>query len=89
VGNYSESQLGKLQNIKTEKLLQLVGAFDPVWRAELENYMEGARRDALDSVVDLRNKIAHGESVGITYQRISDYYARIKEAMDFLKGRFS
>lgn len=89
VSNYARSQLAKLQNVKTERLLQFVGAFDATWRTELESFMDGARKDALDSVVDLRNKIAHGESVGVTYTRISNYYSQIKQAIDFLENRFS
>jgi len=89
VANYADTQLNRLQNVKTEKLLQLVGGFDPAWRRSTEQFMEGARKDALDSVVNLRNKIAHGESVGITYARISEYYTRIKETVTFLEQKFS
>lgn len=84
VTNYATSQLGRIQNVKAERLLQLMGSFEPSWRVEMENFIEGPRKDALDSVVDLRNKIAHGESVGVTYARITDYYQRILQIVEFV-----
>ena len=89
VSNYAQSQLARLQNVKSERLLQLMGAFDPKMRIEIEQFIDGPRKDALDSVVDLRNKIAHGESVGVTYVRIKDYYKRISEIIDFVEAKLS
>jgi len=84
VTNYATSQLGRIQNVKAERLLQFMGWFDQSWRIEVQNFIDGPRKDALDSVVDLRNKIAHGESVGVTYTRIRNYYQRIVEIIDFV-----
>jgi uncharacterized protein YutE (UPF0331/DUF86 family) len=39
-------------------------------------------KDALESVVGLRNKIAHEVSVGVTSKRISDYYRRVQKVVD-------
>ena len=88
VGNYVQGQLARLRNIKSDRLLQLMGSFDPSWRPELEEYIEGSRKDALDSVVNLRNKIAHGESVGVTYSVIKGYYGRVGEIIDFIEHQF-
>lgn len=89
VSNYAQSQLSRLQNVKSERLLQLMGSFDPKMRVEFEEFIDGPRKDALDSVVDLRNKIAHGESVGVTYMRIKDYYKLISEIIDFVEAKLS
>lgn len=88
VHTYASSMLDRLQNIKAERLLQLVASFDPAWRTALEAYIAGQRRDALDSVVDLRNKIAHGDYVGVTLHRIRDYYTSIQEILDFIEQQF-
>ena len=63
--------------------------FDTKMRVEIEQFIDGPKKDALDSVVDLRNKIAHGESVGVTYIRIKDYYKRISEIIDFVEAKLS
>jgi len=56
VGNYAGSQLGRLQNLNSEGLGQVVGAFERSWRDELIGFLEGPRKDALDSVLSLRTR---------------------------------
>src|SRR5262245_60551686 len=84
VASYAGVQLSKIQNLNSERLVQVVGAFERRWREELIVFLEGPRKDALDSVVSLRNQIAHGESVGVTFARIKEYYNRVKEIVAFL-----
>ena len=71
----------RFTNANARKLQELMGDFDPVWRSSLELSITDDLKDAVDSVVSLRNKIAHGESVGVTYIRIKDYYVRIKNVV--------
>ena len=88
VMNYVEGRLRRLGNLNTEQLLQFVGSFDPDWRNQLNKFVLGERKDALDSVIANRNNIAHGESVGLTYMRIRDYYKRICEVVDYVNDLF-
>lgn len=88
VGNYAGNQLRRLQNLNSKRLEQVVGTFERSWRDELNGFLEGPRKEALDSVLSLRNQIAHGGSVGLTYVRIQEYYSHIKEIVDFLEKRF-
>ncbi len=74
-------------NVKAERLLQLVTQFDSSLGTDLRTFIEGARRDSIDAVVDLRNKISHGESVSLTYHGIRDYYRSIVEVVEFLEAR--
>jgi len=69
-------------NANAQRLEELLGAFDPDWRKELEGFLVDDLKDAVDGVVELRNKIAHGESVGVTYQRIADYYLRVQRVVE-------
>lgn len=69
-------------NANSQRLEDLLGNFDPDWRKDLEAFVVDDLKDAVDGVVDLRNKIAHGESVGVTYQRIADYYSRVQKVVD-------
>ena|SRR5438270_10497617 len=89
VSNYANRELSRLQNVKAERLLQLVGSFSEDWRKDVQSYIEGRRRDALNAVIDSRNKIAHGESVTITYSRIREYDTAIQEIVAFLTAKFS
>jgi hypothetical protein len=81
VAKYATQQLSQIQNLKTEKLLQVVGSFDADWRARLEPFIKDGRKDAVDSVVDLRNKIAHGENVTVTFSRVNDYFVLVAEVV--------
>jgi len=85
VSNYASSQLGRIQNLKAQKLLQVVASFEKKWSVDLSAFMDGARKDALDSVVDLRNKIAHGESVSLSLGTISQYFERIDEIVVYIE----
>ena len=44
---------------------------------------------ALGGLVGLRNKIAHGDTVTVTYSRVQEYYLSIQEIVEFLTRRFS
>lgn len=88
VGNYAAAQLARLQNLNSDRLGQVISAFEPAWGKDLTLFMEGSRKDALDSVLSLRNQIAHGRSVGLTYVRIQEYYSRIKEIIGYLERCF-
>lgn len=88
VSNFTGRELARPQNLKSERLLQLIGSFSQEWRRETEAYIDGERKDALNAVIDLRNKIAHGESVTLTFSRIKDYDDAIEEIVQFLLGRF-
>lgn len=75
---YVDSQLQWFMNAKTGKILDLFGSFDADWRKRLETFLVDERKAAIDSTVDLRNQIAHGEWTGISLVRVSSYYATIK-----------
>lgn len=71
-------------NAKCQKLCNLLGDFDPEWRGQLEAFVAGELKDAVDGVVSLRNRIAHGQSVGVTYNTISEYYGRVRLVVNFI-----
>ncbi|MFA6318984.1 MAG: HEPN domain-containing protein [Elusimicrobiota bacterium] len=78
IQSHVERRLRKLTNLKSQLLLDVVGGFDPDWRRSLEPILVDEYKAALDSVVDLRNTIAHGKSVGVTMKSVTDYYVRVK-----------
>jgi hypothetical protein len=81
---FVEQRTRTFTNANTQKLYALIGDFDPSWRVALEGYVADERKAAVDSVVALRNQIAHGKSVGVTYQTIRADYARVQEVVDFI-----
>jgi len=87
VASYAESRLAGFQNPKAERLVQLAGAFDRGWAVALTEFIAGERKDAIDSVMDNRNQIAHGESVTLTRGRLKGYYDKILEVINFVEDQ--
>jgi hypothetical protein len=86
VQRYVESRIRSFTNANTQRLLDLLGSFDPDWRRDLEAYLVDARKDAVNSVIDLRNTISHGRYAGITMSRVGGYYDRVKEVVEHIAG---
>ncbi len=84
VANFVEVELKHFQNPTMGKILELARAFSPDWGGELEGATEGKLKDAVDSIVANKNNIAHGESVGITFTRIKDYYERAVQVLELI-----
>jgi hypothetical protein len=85
VANYIEKQLSGFQNPNMEKILNIVRSFNPLWAERLGKNIEGEIKDAIDSVVAIRNKVAHGDNVGITYAKIKNYYEIIVKLVEMLE----
>jgi hypothetical protein len=71
-------------NPKYGVILQIAGNFDPILCQELEKVEEDIK-EAINSVVNNRHKIAHGESVGLSYSQIDEYYGKIKKFIEILE----
>src|SRR6266704_258193 len=89
--SYSLSQLSWTKNPSAESLLELVGFFDLSWRDEFEKVLDLERKSAVNSIVGLRNDIAHGKSQAtgsLSLARVADYYERVVEVVDFMMDLF-
>lgn len=85
VVNYVESRLEGITNLNEERIYQLLGSFRPAWAEVFRKRRSDAQKAALDSVVANRNRIAHGQSVGLTLVRMSEYYREIVTIIDFIE----
>jgi len=85
VQRFVEKNTARFTNANSEKVLQLLGSFDPDWRSNVESILVDQYKDAFDSVVNLRHQIAHGVSVGVTYVRIREYFRAIKEVIEHIQ----
>lgn len=84
IQRFVEFRLQRLTNLKAQRLLDLLGSFDPEWRSDLERFLVDERKDAVDSIVSLRNSISHGQSVGVTFVRVKEYYGHIQTVVDHI-----
>ena len=82
IQRHLERSVRQVTNLNAQRLIDVVGTLDPVWRSELEKFIVDEYKDALDGIVDLRNRVAHGRYVGVTLSRANEYYMRIKKIID-------
>lgn len=86
VSNYVNSKLKRFTNPNMQDIIELAGIFNSSWREKLEQGSQGELKDAVDSVMANRNKIAHGENIGITYLRIKEYYNSILKLINLVES---
>ena len=85
VQRYLDRQLRRrFTNVSSERLIQLMGSFSDDWRTNMERYLVDEYKDALNGVLALRNRIAHGGHTDVTIVRVRDYYARVQKVVDYI-----
>ena len=85
-GRFAGRRLERNPNPNAENLCQLAGDFDRQWEEDLRSFLVLAgRRDAINSVVSNRHRIAHGESVSIGLWQMRDWYERVLEYIRFVE----
>lgn len=80
--------LSRFQNPKASLIVDLARLFDSQWAATFETNIDGEIADAINSVVNTRNQIAHGSDVDISLLRMRDYYRAINRAIGMLDQHF-
>lgn len=89
IANYVDSRLGFFQNPKMSKIVELARMFSPEWAEALEDLAGEEGKTAVDSIVNNRNKLAHGEDVSITLVRVKDYYKRSLRVVEIVEEQCS
>jgi hypothetical protein len=84
IAHFVERRMDIWTNPTCEKIVQLLGSFNEDWRIKAEKYLVDERKATVNSLIALRNKIAHGESVGTTLAQVKGYYATAVDVVDFL-----
>lgn len=85
---YVSAQLRRFQNPKAETIVQLVGAFDKAWVETFRAEISGEPTDSLNSIVENRNKIAHGESVGLSLVVLQRYFSSAIKIVELIDSKF-
>ncbi|CAN2040137.1 RiboL-PSP-HEPN domain-containing protein [Candidatus Magnetomoraceae bacterium gMMP-15] len=84
VSNYANSILRKIQNPKSERIVQITRSFKKSWGKKLKQFIsEENRGDAIDSIMQNRHLIAHGKYSGITVARVSQYMSKAIEVLEY------
>lgn len=88
VAGYARARLATIRNPDSEKLVETTRSFDSSWAKALEQFMDdNGRKDAIDSIMNLRHQIAHGKNAGVSYVVLSDYLRRAVEVLEFVESQ--
>jgi len=85
VASYVGRRVRRVQNVNVERLQQLVGDFDQTWAADLNAFLTEQLRNALNSVVANRNRIAHGDSVSVGLAQMKAWLSDVVTILEFLE----
>lgn len=79
---FVNAQLRHHRNLNRSELLRLLGNFSDEWRAKIRDAIKGRLGDSLDSIVNLRNGIAHGsDSSDVSFVTLKNYFADSNEVV--------
>lgn len=85
--SYGKQALKRNQNPNSEQIIQTLGIFNPAWRKSLEAdscWLDGGK-EAFDSVMSVRNALAHGGSAGITLGALTAYRDSAIKVLEYIE----
>jgi hypothetical protein len=88
IANFISSIFSPIRNPKSQKFLEIATAFNPIWKGELENYLNDyGRGDAIDSIMNQRHLIAHGKghNSNISLVQIKEYITKAEQVLEFIE----
>ena len=88
VAQFAESRLERINNPNARRFVETAGSFKREWAEGLESFLnedDERRRNAINSIMDNRNKIAHGGRVQISVARVREYLSGCVEVVEFIE----
>jgi hypothetical protein len=84
IANYVDSTLSWEGSINRHKLARILNRFDGKWFTEIEKLAQPAEKQAIDSVKELRDQLAHGNENGTGYAAARNYHFLVRSYSDHL-----
>jgi len=89
VQQFAMSWLDRAPNLSIDALVKLVRRFNNQIANELEEYLtEEERGSSLNSLIGLRNDIAHGRQQGMSREQAWQYFGVVESVVEWLLERF-
>jgi hypothetical protein len=86
--NFALSWLERSKNPSADTLEAFIGRFSSAWRDDLVALLkEEERRSRINSLVGIRNDVAHGKNQGVSTGQAFDYYVLVVEIVDHFLDR--
>ena len=90
VANFAMSRLEGISNPKAGRFVETATSFSRRWGEDLDAFLneDGQwRRNAIDSIMNNRHQIAHGESTRISVGRVREYLPGCIEVVEFIENQ--
>ena len=90
VARFAESKLDRINNPKAGQFVETARSFKPEWAEDLQLFLDeggGRRRNAIDSIMNNRHQIAHGDGAQITVHRVREYLPHCIEVVEFIEDQ--
>jgi hypothetical protein len=82
---FALSWLDRSSNPRAEELIRMIARFSPAWAEELRIFLSSDERAArINTLLGIRNDIAHGKNQGVSRSQAWDYYELTSEIVDWL-----
>jgi hypothetical protein len=88
VGSFVAGQLKRFQNMTPTRVCDLASMFSPAGGEAVRAHMEDRIEASLESLVTLRNNIAHGRDMAVGHAILRQYFADVSRLVRFLQERF-
>jgi hypothetical protein len=86
VAKYVKWSLSQIYTPKQTLFLDTAERFNPAWKNDLETFLiDDGRGDAVDSIVNTRNSVAHGGNSSITIATLKTYFAKAIKVLEFIE----
>jgi hypothetical protein len=89
IRRFVASRLSDFQNPKVGKICELLGGFDPTLATTWREALSDEQADAIDSIVNNRNQIAHGRSIGLSFDLWNRYYKSALQVLTSMELHFT
>lgn len=86
INKFLTGKFKDITSLKTKKLNDVLSSFSLEWAQRFEDYIEDHEQEksSLDSIIDQRHHIAHGQSSNISTSSMTQYYEDVKKIVNHL-----
>ena len=76
--NYVRNQIQRVRNPSVMKMCEVLGRFNAGWKERFRENAGEPMLDSITSIVQQRNRIAHGEQTDITVRQIYAHFLHVR-----------
>jgi hypothetical protein len=88
IASFVTRRLRKTTNLNSERLIDLLGDLDSTLSDDVRVFLDDRRKSALNSLMQLRHKVAHGRATQTSLATVKGYRDVIIELLDHVDALF-